>query len=190
MAGQANGSVFAQLGDTVVLATAVMGRSPKEGIDYFPLMVDYEEKFYAAGRIIGSRFIKERQGVARRDLTARLIDRTIRPLFDHSLRHDVQIVTTVLSVDLGTTRYRCHDCRFMRFGGLQYSMGRSYRSGKNREVSDKWVINPTYEELKLSDLVCLAEVNGRINMIEAGAKEVPEDVFAEAFEIARKKLIS
>ena len=147
MAGQANGSVFAQLGDTVVLATAVMGRSPKEGIDYFPLMVDYEEKFYAAGRIIGSRFIK-REGKASQDaiLTARLIDRAIRPLFDHSLRHDVQIVTTVLSVDLERPRYRCHDCRFMRFGGLQYSMGRSYRSGKNREVSDKWVINPTYED--------------------------------------------
>ena len=191
MAGQANGSVFAQLGDTVVLATAVMGRSPKEGIDYFPLMVDYEEKFYAAGRIIGSRFIK-REGKASQDaiLTARLIDRAIRPLFDHTLRHDVQIVTTVLSVDLE------HDPDIVAMIAASCALAVSnipwdgpIGAVRISKAGDKWIINPTYEELKLSDLdLVIAGVNGRINMIEAGAKEVPEDVFAEAFETAQKEI--
>lgn len=191
MAGQANGSVFAQLGDTVVLATAVMGRSPKEGIDYFPLIVDYEEKFYAAGRIIGSRFIK-REGKASQDaiLTARLIDRAIRPLFDHALRHDVQIVTTVLSVDLehdpDTVAMIAASCA-LAVSNIPWSG--PIGAVRIAKVSDKWIINPTYEELKLSDLdLVVAGVNGRINMIEAGAKEVPEDVFAEAFETAQKEI--
>src|SRR3989338_1950985 len=100
LAGQANGSVLVSCGDTVVLATAVMGKNPREGIDYFPLPVEYEERFYAAGRLPGSRFIK-REAKASQEaiLTARLIDRCLRPLFNHGIRNEVQVVATVLSFD-------------------------------------------------------------------------------------------
>src|SRR3989344_5826578 len=93
LAGQANGSVTAKLGDTVVLATAVMSKTPRVGVDYMPLTVDYEEKFYARGKILGSRFVR-REGRPSEEaiLNARLIDRAIRPLFDQSIRNEIQIV--------------------------------------------------------------------------------------------------
>src|SRR3990167_4646542 len=97
LAEQANAAVLGTYGDTSVLVTAVMGKKDRD-IDYFPLVVDYEEKFYAAGKIIGSRFVR-REGRPSENavLSGRLIDRSIRPLFDHRLRRDVQIVLTVLS---------------------------------------------------------------------------------------------
>ena len=100
LAGQANASVTARYGDTVVLATSVMSPEAKEGMNHFPLMVDYEEKFYASGKIKGSRFIK-REGKPTDEavLNGRLIDRTLRPLFDGRMRNEVQIVVTVLSID-------------------------------------------------------------------------------------------
>jgi polyribonucleotide nucleotidyltransferase len=99
LAGQANAAVIGQYGDTSVLVTAVMGNEDRP-IDFFPLTVDYEERFYAAGKIIGSRFIR-REGRPSMDavLSGRLIDRSIRPLFDKKLRRDVQIVVTILSYD-------------------------------------------------------------------------------------------
>lgn len=100
LAGQADGAVLARLGDTVVLATAMMGSEPREGIDFFPLLVDYEERLYAAGKIKGSRWIK-REGRATDDaiLKGRVIDRTLRPMFPDGMRNDVQIIATVLSID-------------------------------------------------------------------------------------------
>jgi polyribonucleotide nucleotidyltransferase len=100
LAGLANGSITAKYNDTVVLATAVVADEPKEGTDFFPLMVDFEERFYAAGKISGSRFIK-REGRPSDSavLAARKIDRPIRPLFPKSYRNDVQIIITVLSYD-------------------------------------------------------------------------------------------
>lgn len=100
LAQQASGSVTVRYGDTMVLATATMSSRKVTGIDYFPLMVDYEEKYYAAGKIKGSRFIK-REGRPSDDavLTSRLIDRTIRPLFDGRMRNEVQVIATVLSID-------------------------------------------------------------------------------------------
>src|SRR3989344_6000054 len=100
LADQANGSVMMRMGDTIVLVTAVMGKSDKSGIDYFPLSVDYEEKFYAAGKIMGSRFIKrENRPSDEAVLSGRVVDRTIRPLFNQDMRREVQVVTTVLSID-------------------------------------------------------------------------------------------
>ena len=100
LAMQANGSVLAKLGDTVVLVTATMSKTVREGMDYFPLLVDYEERLYAAGKIKGSRFIK-REGRATDEavLSGRLIDRSLRPLFPDGMRNDVQVVATILSVD-------------------------------------------------------------------------------------------
>src|SRR3990167_7720785 len=96
---QAHGSCLVHYGDTVVLATAVMGREPKEGADFFPLTVDFEEKFYATGKILGSRFQK-REGRPTDDavLSGRIVDRAIRPLFDSWVRNEIQIVVTVLSI--------------------------------------------------------------------------------------------
>ena len=99
-AGQANGSCTIRYGDTVVLATAVMSDTVREGIDYFPLLVDYEERLYAAGKIKGSRFIKrEGRPTDEAILSSRMIDRSIRPFFKDTIRNDVQVVITVLSID-------------------------------------------------------------------------------------------
>src|SRR3990167_11003224 len=100
LADQTNGSVMIRMGDTIVLVTAVMGKTDKAGIDYFPLTVDYEEKFYAAGKIMGSRFIKrENRPSDEAILSGRIVDRTIRPLFNQDMRREVQVVATVLSID-------------------------------------------------------------------------------------------
>src|SRR3989344_4350029 len=99
-AEQANGSVLVRYGETIVLATAVMSKSERAGVDFFPLSVDYEEKFYAAGAILGSRFIR-RESRPSEDaiLTSRLIDRAIRPLFSADIKNEIQIIVTALSID-------------------------------------------------------------------------------------------
>ncbi|MCL0107994.1 polyribonucleotide nucleotidyltransferase, partial [Peptococcaceae bacterium] len=100
LAKQANGSVLVQYGETVVLTTATMSKTPREGIDFFPLTVDYEERLYAAGKIPGSFIKREGRPSEQAILSARLIDRPIRPLFDKRMRNEVQIIATILSVDL------------------------------------------------------------------------------------------
>ena len=98
LADQANGSVMVNLGNTTILATAVMSKNPKDG-EWFPLTVDYEERFYAAGQILGSRFMRrEGRPTDEAILSGRIVDRTIRPLFNQKIRHDVQVVITVLSL--------------------------------------------------------------------------------------------
>ena len=95
LAGQASGAVLARVGDTVVLATTVMSDKAREGIDFFPLLLDYEERLYAAGKIKGSRFIKrEGRPTDEAVLNGRLIDRTLRPLFDQQMRNEVQVIVT------------------------------------------------------------------------------------------------
>src|SRR3989344_2581302 len=100
LAENANGSVMLRYGNTIVLATAVMSENERQGIDYFPLTVDYEEKFYAAGQILGSRFMR-REGRPSDEavLSGRAVDRTIRPLFESHIRNEVQVVITVLSLE-------------------------------------------------------------------------------------------
>src|SRR2546427_2602663 len=99
VAEQANGAVIIRQGDTVVLSTAMMSKEPREGIDFFPLTVDYEEKLYAAGKIPGAFLRREGRPSEQAILTARLTDRPIRPLFPEGFRNDIQVVSTVLSVD-------------------------------------------------------------------------------------------
>ena len=100
LAEQAHGSAMVRFGETVILATAVMSQGKREGIDYFPLSVDYEEKFYATGKILGSRFVR-REGRPSEEgvLISRLIDRGLRPLFNHKIRNEVHVVAMVLSFD-------------------------------------------------------------------------------------------
>lgn len=184
-AEQASGSVVVRLGDTMVLATAVMNPSARDGGDFFPLTVDYEEKFYAAGKILGSRFIKrETRPSEEAILVMRLIDRTIRPRFDMRMRNEVQIIVTALSVD------NENDPDILAIIGASLALGLSdipwdgpvagVRVGR---VEGKFVLNPTYAEREGSDLdVAVSGTHDRINMLEAGANEISEEEFAQAVE--------
>lgn len=194
LADQASGSVIMRLGNTTVLITAVMGAKDRNDINYFPLSVEYEEKFYAAGQILGSRFIR-REGRPSDDavLSGRVVDRTIRPLFDHRLRKDVQVVITVLSIDeddpdvLGVNGASLAlMCSNIPWGGPISAV----RIGKKKD-SDEFVVNPNYEfrnaeDTELDLLVCGKD--GTITMIEVGAKEVSEDVLTKGFETAMKEV--
>jgi polyribonucleotide nucleotidyltransferase len=187
----ANGSVTLRLGDTVVLATAVVAPTPRAGIDFFPLLVDYEEKFYATGKISGSRFIK-REGRPSEDavLSSRLIDRPLRPLFPKGLYNDVQVVVTVLSADLvndpdilGIT---AASTALMQTGVPFNGPVAGVRVGR---VDGKFVANPTYEQRQASDLdLVVAGTSSAIMMVEAGATEVTEDIMLQAIEFGHQSL--
>ncbi|MDD4996442.1 MAG: polyribonucleotide nucleotidyltransferase [Patescibacteria group bacterium] len=194
LARQSNGSCVVQYGETTVLATAVLGAEEKE-LDYFPLSVEYEEKFYAAGKIKGSRFIKrETRPPDEAVLTGRLIDRSIRPLFSQEYRRAVQVILTVLSVD----QENDPDIVALWAASIALSISdiswngpiagvRVSRFLENNESN--WVINPSYEVRAKSDLdlvVCGAQ--GRVIMVEAGAKEIKNNEMAEAIKIGLEHL--
>ena len=193
LAGQADGAVVAQLGDTVVLATAVMSKDRKIGADFLPLTVDYEEKYYARGKILGSRFMR-REGRPSEEaiLNARLIDRAMRPLFDQSIRNEVQIVTTVLSVD------EKNDPDILAINAASVALMISdipwdgpvaaVRIGR---IHDKWIINPAFSEREegVADLVVSISSDMKINMIEAGPlSEIKEDELIEGMDFAKEPL--
>lgn len=190
LAEQANGAIMIQYGDTVVLCTAVMSKNKKE-IGYFPLVIDYQEKFYASGKIPGSRFIKrEARPSESAILTSRLIDRCLRPIFDHDIRNDIQIITTVLSADLE------NQPDVLAMNGASLALGISnipfrdligaVRVGR---VNGNLIINPTTQDLENSDLdLVVAGTKDKINMIEAGAKEIPESEMLKAFELAHTEI--
>jgi len=182
-APQANGSVLVSYGETVVLVTASMATAPREGVDWLPLLVDYDEKLYAAGRIKGSRFMK-REGRPSDEaiLSARMIDRTLRPRFDQNLRLDVQIIATVLSFD----KENDPDIPALIGASCALSISDIPFNGpmagvKIGRVNGQFIINPTYDELSKSDLEILVAGDGQlITMIECGAKEVLEKDIIEA----------
>ncbi|NCU41409.1 MAG: polyribonucleotide nucleotidyltransferase [Candidatus Moranbacteria bacterium] len=193
LAKQANGSVCVRYGDTVVLATATMSKGASSVSGYFPLMVDYEERFYASGKIKGSRFIKrEGRPTDEAVLTGRLIDRTIRPLFDSRMRNDVQVVVTVLSVD------RENDPDIIAIIGASVALSLSdipwngpvgaVRIGK-KESDATFLINPTHLERETSSLdLVLSGTSDKINMIEAGAWEEKEAIIVEAFDFGMQTI--
>ncbi|MCD4760501.1 polyribonucleotide nucleotidyltransferase, partial [bacterium] len=189
LAKQAHGSCTVTYGETVVLATAVTSGKPREGIDYFPLMVDYEEKLYAAGKIKGSRFIK-REGRATDDavLTGRLIDRCIRPLFKESDRNDVQVVCTVLSYDgINEPDFPALIATAIALGISPIPWDGPLAGVQLGRVGSEWVLNPTVEAKAKSDLeLFVAGSKDSVIMIEAGAKEVNEADMFEAIQFAGK----
>lgn len=195
-ANQAQGAVVASLGDTQVLATAIMTDNPRDNVDFFPLIVDYEERFYASGKIKGSRFIK-REGRPSDNaiLTARLIDRPIRPLFPKGTTNDTQVIATVLSADLevdpGTTGIVAASAALVISGiPFQGPVG-AVRIGyiKDSEGKEQLVINPTYEQVEKGRLdLVVAGTADAITMVEAAAKEVPEAVMLEALELAHRHI--
>lgn len=187
LAGQANGSVSVRYGDTVVLSTAVMSKSASRVSGYFPLMVDFEERYYAAGKIKGSRFIK-REGRPSDDaiLSGRAVDRTIRPLFNHRMRNDVQVVLTVLSYDGENDP----DIVAIIAASIALSISNipwagpvaAVRVGK---VNSEFILNPINGEVSEGQLdLLVAGTNDKINMIECAAKEVPEEEMVKAFTFA------
>jgi len=173
LAGQANGSVTVRYGDTLILATAVITEKPRPGIDFLPLLVDYEERFYAAGKISGSRFVK-REGRPSEFaiLNARMIDRAIRPLFPKDFRNDVQVVITVLSIDnendpsiLGMIGA---SAALMMAGAPIESPVAAVRIGLN---NDEIILNPNMSQFSETRLNLVAAASDKaVLMIEAGAK--------------------
>src|ERR671937_1921984 len=182
LAGQANGSVLVTYGETVVLVTAVASEAPREGIDFFPLTVDVEEKLYAAGKIPGGFPKREGRPPERSILASRLTDRPIRPLFPKGFRHDVQVVATVLSADqendpdvlaiCGASAALC--ISDIPFRGPVASVRVGY-------VDGEYFINPTETQLLSSRLdLVVAGTRDAVMMVEAGARGLPEDVMLEA----------
>ena len=187
LAKQANGSVLVRYDDTVILSTAVAGKEPKM-VDFFPLTVTYEEKLYSVGKIPGGFLKREGRPSEHGTLTARMIDRPIRPLFADGFRNEVQVVNTVLSVDqqaspemaamLGASLALC--VSDIPFNGPIAGV-------KVGRVNGEFVINPTPEELEVSDLdLTVAGTKDAINMVESSAKEVPEEVMLEALMFGHK----
>ena len=190
LAEQANGSVMLRYGNTVVLATAVMGKEEKKG-DFFPLTVDYEERFYASGKILGSRFVR-REGRPSDEaiLSGRIVDRTIRPLFEQHIRFEVQVVLTILSIDEDDPDVISVIAASLALGTSNIPWNgpvSAIRIAKN----EGFHVNPNYkqrEEAGISfDLVACGK-DGLINMIEVGGKEVSEDDVNKALAKASEEI--
>lgn len=195
-ANQANGSVLMRYGNSAVLATVVMGQKDSN-LDYFPLSVEYEEKFYAAGAILGSRFMRrEGRPSDEATLSGRIVDRTIRPLFPKGLKRDVQVIITVLSLE-------DYDPDVLAVNAASLALATSnipwngpvsaIRVG-SEEGRDGYIVNPTYQERDedlppkaLLDLFACGK-DGLINMIEVGSREVTEETLEEALAFASKEI--
>jgi polyribonucleotide nucleotidyltransferase len=192
LAEQANGAALVRFGDTMILATAVMSKTEKENMGFFPLMVDYEEKYYAAGKIKGPRFIKRETRPSDEAIcNARLIDRTIRPLFPEGFRREVQTVVTVLSWDAQ------NEPDILGLFGTSMALAVSDIPWKGPTVGvrvaiidGQYILNPTYEQREKStiDVVfsgIIRDGETIINMIEGGFKEVGEEVILKAYDFAK-----
>jgi polyribonucleotide nucleotidyltransferase len=191
LAKQADGAVVMRSGETMVLATAVGRPEAREGADFFPLTIDVEERAYAAGKIPGGFFKREGRATERATLTARMIDRPIRPLWPKGFRNEVQVICTVLSADLVTP----HDILCINGASAALMLSPlpffgpigAVRIGR---IDGELVVNPTHEENfeeSALDLIVVGTKDG-LTMVEAGADEVPEDVLLEALELAHQEI--
>jgi polyribonucleotide nucleotidyltransferase len=190
LAKQADGAVVVRSGDTVVLVTACAASSPREGIDFLPLTVDYKENTYASGRIPGGFFKREGKPTEKEVLTCRLIDRPIRPLFPYGWRHETQIIGLVVSADAQ------NDSDVLAITGASAALAlstipftRTLAGVRVGLVDGEYVINPTFEQRRNSrlDLVVAGTSDG-IVMVEAGSKEVGEEEMVQALDTAHKAI--
>lgn len=190
LAKQANGSVLVRYGDTAVLVAATMSKEPREGIDFFPLLVDYEERLYSVGKIPGGWGRREGRPSEEAILSARMIDRPLRPLFPDGFRNDVQVVATIMSVDKNNSptiaamigasaALHISDIPFDGpIGGVNVGL-----------VDGNFVINPTLDQQAKSDLdLTVAGTEEAVMMVEAAANEVDEDTALEAIAFGHKKI--
>ncbi|MEE9284401.1 MAG: polyribonucleotide nucleotidyltransferase [Dehalococcoidia bacterium] len=187
LAGQASGAVTVRYGDTIVLVTAVASPQPREGIDFFPLTVDYEERLYAAGKIPGSFFRREGRPTQGAILTMRLTDRPLRPLFPKGMRNDVQIIITALSAD------QENDPDILAIIGASAALAISdipfnapVSACRIGFVAGRLVVNPTFQQLDESKLdLVVAGTREAVVMVEAGAEEVTEDILVQAMKMGQ-----
>src|SRR5215217_4643503 len=190
VAKQADGSVVISYGDTMLLVAAVGANSPREGIDFFPLTVEYREHNYAAGRIPGNYFRREGRPGEKEVLTSRLIDRPCRPLFTEGYRNETQVIASVISADpdnnpdvIAITGASCalylSDIPFLNpIAGVRIGL-----------IEGRYIINPTYDEVRESRLnLIVAGTEEAIVMVEAGATEVSEEIMVEALMLAHKEI--
>ena len=181
LAKQANASVLVRYGDTVVLTAAVASKEPKD-IDFFPLTIGYEERLYAVGKVPGGFIKREGRPSEHAILAGRLIDRPIRPLFPDGFRNDVQVINYVMSVDHDNSP----EIAAMIGSSLALSISDIPFEGPIAgvvvgRINGEFVLNPTVEQLEQSDIdLTVAGTKDAVNMVEAGAKEVPEKVMLEA----------
>jgi polyribonucleotide nucleotidyltransferase len=190
LAQLANGAALVRYGDTVIMSTATASSSPREGIDFFPLSVDYEEKLYAVGKIPGGFIKREGKPSEKAILTSRVIDRPIRPLFPKDLRNDVAVVNTVLSVDQDNSP----EIAAMIGASIAISISDIPFNGPIGGVvlglvDGEVIINPNADQREKSEMyVTLAGTREKITMIEAGAKEVSEEVMFEAVKKGHEEI--
>ena len=186
----ANGSIVVRYGETVVMVNVTAAKEPKEGVDFFPLSVDYEEKLYAVGKIPGGFTKREGKPTDKAILTSRAIDRPLRPLFPKDFRNDTCVVATVLSVDPDNSPEVCAmigasaalSISDIPFGGPTAAVAVGY-------VDNQIVINPTLEQREKSRLtLTVAGTLEKITMIEAGADEIPNDTMLEAIKTAHEEI--
>src|SRR5215467_5727708 len=190
VAKQADGSVVIRYGDTMLLVAAVSAPTAREGVDFFPLTVEYRESNYAAGRIPGNYFRREGRPNEKEVLTSRLIDRPCRPLFSDGYRNETQVVTTVISADpdnnpdvIAITGASCalylSDIPFPNpVAGVRIGL-----------IDGRYIVNPTYSEIRDSRLnLIVAGTEEAIVMVEAGSQEVSESIMVEALMLAHKEI--
>ncbi|MBL3593747.1 MAG: polyribonucleotide nucleotidyltransferase [Synergistaceae bacterium] len=190
LAKQASGSVRISYGETVILVTACMTEKPREGLDFFPLLVDYEERYYSAGKIPGGFIKREGRPAETATIGARVIDRSIRSLFDDRMRHDVHVVATILSVD------QLNPPNVLAINGASAALTLSdipwsgpVGAVRIGYIDGELVVNPTEVAMAEStlDLIVSGHLEG-ITMVEAGAKEVSESLLADALELAHEEI--
>jgi polyribonucleotide nucleotidyltransferase len=193
LAEQAHGSVIVRYGNTAVLATAVMSKGEKQG-DYFPLSVEYEERFYAAGQILGSRFIR-REGRPSDEaiLSGRIVDRTIRPLFDSRMRNEVQVIITVLSLDKYEPDVLAVNAASLALATSHIPWNGPVSGIRVAKNETGWLVLPPFSrdedenDLYVCEIVACGK-DGKINMIELEGHEVPEDVVNEGLAFASQEI--
>ena len=189
LAGQAGGAVTFGTAESIVFAAATMG-GVREGIDFFPLSVEYEERLYAGGQIPGSFFRREGRPGTEAILTARLTDRPLRPLFQDGMRNEVQVIMFSLSSDgvnpLDILAINAASAAIMISDIPWNGPVGAVRVGR---VNGEFVINPTFAEIDASDLdLRIAGTREAILMVECGANEIPEDVMVAALELGHKSI--
>jgi len=190
VAKQADGSVVIRYGDTMLLVAAVSALTPREGVDFFPLTVEYRESNYAAGRIPGNYFRREGRPNEKEVLTSRLIDRPCRPLFAEGYRNETQVIASVISADpdnnpdvVAITGASCalylSDIPFLNpIAGVRIGL-----------IEGRYIVNPTYDEVRESRMnLIVAGSEEAIVMVEAGATEVSEEIMVEALMVAHKEI--
>jgi polyribonucleotide nucleotidyltransferase len=190
LAKQASGAVLVTYGETVLLVTACMTEKPREGLDFFPLLVDFEERFYSAGKIPGGFIKREGRPSETATLSCRIIDRSIRSLFPDHMRNDVHVVATVLSVDqVNSPNIQAINAASMALTLSEIPWDGPVAALRVGCIDGEFVVNPTEEQLLQSTLdLVLAGHMGGITMVEAGAKEVPESLMVDALEFGHEQI--